>query len=101
MSETTSGGRTRRWLVVALGILLVAALAFAIGRFSTFGASSSAATPATDSAEAGFARDMQVHHAQAIQLAMEIYRKTEDPDLRVLAYDIESGRPTPIEALQA
>lgn len=92
MSEATSGGPSRRWLVIALGILLIAALAFAIGRFSTFGASSVATTPTTDSAEAGFARDMQVHHAQAIQLAMEIYRKTDDPDLRVLAYDIATGQ---------
>ncbi len=35
---------------------------------------------------------MQVHHAQAIQLAMEIYRKTDDPELRILAYDIATGQ---------
>jgi uncharacterized protein (DUF305 family) len=35
---------------------------------------------------------MQVHHAQAIQLAMDIYRKTDDQDLRVLAYDIATGQ---------
>ncbi|GAA1963058.1 DUF305 domain-containing protein [Microbacterium deminutum] len=92
MSETTTGAGARRWLVIALGVLLVAALAFAIGRFSTFGATAVSSAPTTDSAEAGFARDMQVHHAQAIQLAMEIYRKTDDPDLRVLAYDIATGQ---------
>ena len=43
-----------------------------------------AGTPTTDSAEAGFSRDMQVHHAQAIEMAMEIYRKTDDDELRVL-----------------
>ena len=40
------------------------------------------------SAEAGFARDMQVHHGQAVEMAMDIYRTTENPDVRVLAYDI-------------
>jgi uncharacterized protein (DUF305 family) len=82
----------RRWWVVALVLLAVAALAFAIGRFSTFGAQSQGSAPGTTSAEAGFARDMQVHHAQAIQMAMEIYRKTDDPELRVLAYDIATGQ---------
>jgi uncharacterized protein (DUF305 family) len=80
-----------RWWAVALVLLAIAALAFAVGRFSTFGAQS-AATPGDDSPEAGFSRDMQVHHAQAIQMAMEIYRKTEDDELRVLAYDIATGQ---------
>lgn len=35
---------------------------------------------------------MQVHHAQAIQMAMEIYRKTDDEELRVLSYDIATGQ---------
>jgi uncharacterized protein (DUF305 family) len=80
----------RRWVVVVLACLAIAGLAFAIGRFSTFGASATA--PTTDSAEAGFSRDMQVHHAQAIAMAMEIYRKTEDEELRVLSYDIATGQ---------
>ena len=91
MSETGSAGGSRRWLLIAIAVVLVAALAFAIGRFSTFGGAVSTA-PASDSAEAGFARDMQVHHAQAIQMAMEIYRKTEDVELRVLSYDIATSQ---------
>ena len=91
MSETAPAGGSRRWLLIALAVLLVGALAFAIGRFSTFG-TAAAATPANDSAEAGFARDMQVHHAQAIQMAMEIYRKTEDDELRILSYDIATSQ---------
>lgn len=79
-----------RWLLIVLACLAIAGLAFAIGRFSTFG--SAAATPGGDSAEAGFARDMQVHHAQAIAMAMEIYRKTEDEELRILSYDIATGQ---------
>ena len=79
-----------RWLLIVLACAAIAGLAFAIGRFSTFGASP--ATPATDSAEAGFSRDMQVHHAQAIAMAMEIYRKTDDGELRVLSYDIATGQ---------
>jgi uncharacterized protein (DUF305 family) len=90
--EPSPTAPSRRWWVVALVLLAVAALAFAIGRFSTFGAQSQGTAPATTSPEAGFARDMQVHHAQAIEMAMEIYRKTDDPELRVLAYDIATGQ---------
>ncbi|MFE7844061.1 DUF305 domain-containing protein [Microbacterium sp. NPDC057407] len=92
MSDEAPSGRSSRWLVVVVALVLIAALAFAIGRFSTFGASASAAAPGTSSPEAGFSRDMQVHHAQAIEMAMEIYRKTDDPELRVLAYDIATGQ---------
>ena len=89
--DATAAGPRLRWWAVALVLLAIAALAFAVGRFSTFGAQG-AGMPGTDSPEAGFSRDMQVHHAQAIQMAMEIYRKTDDDELRVLAYDIATGQ---------
>jgi len=76
------------WWAVLIVALAIAGLAFAIGRFSTFGAAAAAAAPASDSPEAGFARDMQVHHGQAVEMAMDIYRTTRNDDVRVLAYDI-------------
>jgi uncharacterized protein (DUF305 family) len=44
--------------------------------------------PADDSPEAAFARDMMVHHAQAVQMAEIVRFKTESEDVRVLASDI-------------
>ena len=85
-----SPGWPRWWIVLPI-LLAVGALTFAAGRFSTFG-SQGAGAPGADSAEAGFSRDMQVHHAQAIQMAMEIYQKTADDELRILAYDIATGQ---------
>lgn len=82
----------QRWALIALVAVAIAGLAFAIGRFSTFGSAGASAVPTNSSADAGFARDMQVHHAQAIAMAMEIYRKTEDEELRVLSYDIATGQ---------
>ena len=76
------------WWAVLLVAVAVAGVAFAIGRFSTFGALGAGSVPTTDSPEAGFARDMQVHHGQAVEMAMDIYRTTENDDVRVLAYDI-------------
>ncbi len=44
--------------------------------------------PGEDSAEAGFARDMTVHHAQAVQMAEIVRDKTESEEIRTLAADI-------------
>ena len=45
-------------------------------------------TPGDGSPEAGFARDMSVHHAQAVELALILRDKTDDAALRTLATDI-------------
>jgi uncharacterized protein (DUF305 family) len=79
----------RTWLVVLVACVAVAALAFGIGRFTAFG---TVAEPAPNDADAGFARDMQVHHAQAVEMAMEIHAKTQDGELRILSYDIATGQ---------
>ena len=44
--------------------------------------------PRDDSAEAGFARDMATHHAQAVDMSFVIRDKSSDEALRTLAYDI-------------
>lgn len=44
--------------------------------------------PDDQSAEAGFARDMSVHHAQAVEMAFTIRDSTDDPDVRLMAYDM-------------
>lgn len=46
------------------------------------------ATPSDTSPEAGFARDMQVHHAQAVQMAFTMRDKATDPVLRAITFDI-------------
>ncbi|WP_436775407.1 DUF305 domain-containing protein [Yinghuangia sp. YIM S09857] len=44
--------------------------------------------PADTSVEAGFARDMKVHHAQAVAMSFTIRDLTDDESVRMLAYDI-------------
>jgi uncharacterized protein (DUF305 family) len=44
--------------------------------------------PGDASVEAGFARDMSTHHAQAVEMAMLAHQKAGDPDVRQLAADI-------------
>ena len=45
-------------------------------------------TPGDDSLEAGFARDMIVHHDQAVVMALLIRDRTTDPRIKTLATDI-------------
>jgi uncharacterized protein (DUF305 family) len=45
-------------------------------------------TPGDESAEAGFLRDMQVHHTQAVEMAMIIRDRTDDAQLKAMATDI-------------
>ncbi|MBD9730352.1 DUF305 domain-containing protein [Streptomyces sp. H28] len=47
-----------------------------------------AGVPAADSADAGFARDMAIHHQQAVEMSYIVRDRTGDEDIRRLAYDI-------------
>jgi uncharacterized protein (DUF305 family) len=44
--------------------------------------------PGEASPEAGFARDMATHHAQAVDMSFTIYDKSEAREIRSLAFDI-------------
>ncbi len=57
---------------------------FSIGRLSTL----ADPMPSSTSAEAGFSRDMQVHHNQGVELALLVRDRTEDEAVRLLAFDI-------------
>ena len=46
------------------------------------------AEPGDASAEAGFARDMSVHHAQAVEMAEIVRDKTESEEIRLMAADM-------------
>jgi uncharacterized protein (DUF305 family) len=48
----------------------------------------SSGTPSADSADAGFARDMAVHHQQAVEMSYLVRDRTDDEEVRRLAYDI-------------
>ncbi|MDY0827668.1 DUF305 domain-containing protein [Microbacterium sp. BG28] len=80
--------RPGRWIAVGLAALAVIAVGFAIGRFSLF--DNGPAVP--NAADIGFARDMQVHHDQAVEMAMIAYQGTRDDTVKALSYDIATGQ---------
>lgn len=57
--------------------------------------------PGDRSADAGFSRDMTTHHAQAVQMAGIVYARTDDPEIRYLAYDILTTQQAQIGMLGA
>src|SRR5687768_3017260 len=71
-----------RWVWLAVAAALLAALA--IGAVWPW----SQRPPGDDSVEAGFARDMIVHHEQAVTMALLARDGTTDPAIRCLATDI-------------
>lgn len=77
-------GRIALIVTAVLTAVVVGIAAFSLGRLSTL----ADAPPSGTSAEAGFARDMQVHHNQGVELALIVRDRTDDPDVRQLAYDI-------------
>ncbi|MEV7473582.1 DUF305 domain-containing protein [Pseudarthrobacter oxydans] len=79
--------RKRLWAVFVTVVALTALGFFALGRLSA------APTVVPDAGpDAGFARDMQTHHAQAVEMALLIRDKSENPEVRAIAYDIATAQ---------
>lgn len=86
-SPQAAATRRERGPLAVLGILSVA-LAVAVAVLLLRWPDTEATPPGGDSAAAGFARDMQIHHAQAVDLSMIVRDRTSDAPTRTLAYDI-------------
>lgn len=77
------GVHAARNLLLAVIGLLALVTASAVGY-----AAKGPQPPADDGPDAGFASDMQNHHAQAVEMAFLIRDRTSDPTIRTIAYDI-------------
>jgi uncharacterized protein (DUF305 family) len=78
-------------LAVVVGLLLGVAGGLLIPRLSA---------PGDDSAEAGFARDMIQHHAQAVEMGLIVYRNSADEHVRQLGIDIALAQQGEIGTMQ-
>jgi len=57
-------------------------------------------TPGEDSIDAGFARDMSIHHAQAVEMGMFAYRLGTTSEVRTVGYDIAASQQWQIGQMQ-
>ena len=81
-------------LVVVLAAAFVAAFGLAVWLWLA------GRPPGEGSAEAGFARDMMFHHAQAVEMAEIVRDRTDSDDVRILAADIALGQQAQIGIMQ-
>lgn len=81
----------RKFLLVcaALTILVGALLGGALLGAWVTSRSTAELPPTSSSVEAGFLRDMQTHHAQAVQMSVIVRERSSDPEIRTLALDVE------------
>ncbi|MEE1777305.1 DUF305 domain-containing protein [[Kitasatospora] papulosa] len=91
MSPAVRTSRSLVWagvmvFVVAVGLVLL--MVVRPSAASPAGSGAAGAVPAEGSADVGFARDMSVHHQQAVEMAFLVRDRTDDEDVRRLAYDI-------------
>ena len=73
--------------VIAVGLVLLGGgLAVVLG----IGRDGGAVVPTAVSVDAGFSRDMATHHLQGVEMANLALERSEDLDVRQLAFDISS-----------
>ncbi|MEV7572945.1 DUF305 domain-containing protein [Pseudarthrobacter sp. NPDC089323] len=75
------------WLGFAAVVILTALVFFG------FGWASATPRPVPDTGvDAGFARDMQEHHAQAVEMALLIRDRSSNEEIRAVAYDVATSQ---------
>ncbi|GIG25993.1 DUF305 domain-containing protein [Cellulomonas denverensis] len=88
MTEAPVDDRPRGLPRPVVAVLLVAVLAVGALIGALLARQPALAVPAEGSVDAGFARDMQAHHAQAVQLAVLVRDRSTDEEVRTVALDI-------------
>jgi uncharacterized protein (DUF305 family) len=85
----------RRRGLLLLAVVLALLVGYAAGAYLP-----SLRTPGDNSVEAGFARDMSTHHAQAVEMSMMAYPKATNVEVKTSAYDIALGQQAEIGVMQ-
>lgn len=76
-----------RLLLGGAALVLIALVAgVLLGRITT--PSAGGPIPSNTSAEAGFSRDMQAHHTQAVEMAMLVRDRSDSDEIRLMALDM-------------
>lgn len=82
-------GEPRPWRRSWGSVVAAALVALTVGVLGALWVTSArSSAPSEFGADAGFARDMQTHHAQAVEMAFLVRDRSRDPELRTVAYDI-------------
>lgn len=99
-SSPTPDAPERSRLVLVLATMCGLLLFLAGGAVAVITGVGATATPASDSVDAGFARDMSEHHTQAVTMAGVTRDRTTDAAVRTLAFDIETSQNQQVGMMQ-
>ncbi|WBB66693.1 DUF305 domain-containing protein [Micromonospora sp. WMMD812] len=90
-------GSARRFGLVAVAVAVVVGLllGYAGGLLTP-----RLTRPGDASVEAGFARDMTAHHAQAVEMGLMAFQRATDPEVRGMGGDIATGQQGEIGTMQ-
>jgi uncharacterized protein (DUF305 family) len=89
--------RTALLAVIAVGLVALGgglAVVFGIGQ------DQENVYPTADSVDAGFSRDMATHHLQGVEMANVALERSEDPEVRQLAFDISATQTNQVGQMQ-
>jgi uncharacterized protein (DUF305 family) len=81
------------WIRLALVIVFALWMLFVVSRPRV-------SLPVEGSSEVTFARDMMAHHSQAVEMAVMIRERTQDPDLRIFTLDLTLTQQAQIGQIQ-
>lgn len=87
-----AGTDRSRWLSRVLVAVMAVALVVTGGALVVATGIGTDRPPGEGSVDAGFARDMSTHHAQAVLMAQKVQAGSTDDAVRLLAFDIETGQ---------
>lgn len=102
VAEVEPAGTSRALVRALLAVMAIALLVVAgtVGWLIGRNGSGSSHSPSVTSVDAGFARDMSTHHTQAVTMAGYERDNTSNPDLKLLAYDIETSQDAQVGEMQ-
>lgn len=97
--DLATAGR-RSWLMVTLAAIVAVALLAVGAALAVITGIGTQQAPGDGSVDVGFARDMSTHHRQAVGMAGLARDRSEDPALRMLAFDIETSQNQQVGMMQ-
>ena len=89
---------SRRWTVL---VALVGVLGLAVGALLVVVLAPADDGPEPSAVDVGFAQDMKTHHRQAVEMSLVALERTEDPEIRTLAYDIATTQQAQVGMMSA
>ncbi|TFI40623.1 DUF305 domain-containing protein [Rhodococcus sp. 1R11] len=92
--------RSQRTALVALAVIAVLAIGFALGFLAQNPFRNGDNSPAADSVDVGFAQDMTVHHNQAIEMAAVALTNAPDQAVKSLAFDMLTSQQNQVGQMQ-